>query len=355
MICQAVKREQWVDKLRSTLLEVPYMHVVFTVPHQLNSLYRQNQSVMYSLTMKVAWKTIKSIGVEQNFTPGMTSVLHTFGSDMKYHIHVHTLVSYGGLSKNGQWIFPREKNKIEKYEKICKRYRSIFLDELQNIQLKKSLIYHQDFDALINSTRNIRWVVNSTRPTMDTNVIENYLARYINRVAVSPNRLHYAKDLALVNLHYNDYKNQIKGQPAPKLIKVLQPLEAIHQILQHTTPAYFQKSRRYGLHNESTTIKKKIPDTLKRNGQTVRTVFEILTQLLKFKDFTCVQCGNTEMIKEKLYSDPSYIISFLSKFCKPPPIINQQIQNSSHYANTTTSCLLPKNKKLVAYLLKSTF
>ena len=232
---------------------------------------------------------------------------------MKYHIHVHALVSYGGLSKNGEWIFPKDKNKLERYERICKRYRTIFLKEIEILHNKYRLNYHQDIETLLNSIRNVRWVVNSTKPTMDTHVIENYLARYINRVAVSPNRLQYAKHLAEVNLIHNDYKNQITGKPAPKLIKNLQPLQAIHQILQHTLPSYFQKSRRYGLHNESTNIKKRIPVSLKRNGQTVRTIFEILTQLLKIKGFSCEKCGSNELIKEEFCSDPYYKFQFLNK------------------------------------------
>jgi hypothetical protein len=83
MICQSVKREQWVDKLKSQLLKVPYLHVVFTLPHQLNSIARNNESVIYSLIMKVAWMTIRNIGAKAEYTPGMTSILHTFGSDIR--------------------------------------------------------------------------------------------------------------------------------------------------------------------------------------------------------------------------------------------------------------------------------
>ncbi|MBK7805056.1 MAG: hypothetical protein IPJ51_01925 [Saprospiraceae bacterium] len=73
------------DKLKSNLLKVPYIHTVFTLPHQLNSLARNNESVLYSLIMKVAWLTFRNIGAKAEYTPGMTSILHTFGSDMKYH------------------------------------------------------------------------------------------------------------------------------------------------------------------------------------------------------------------------------------------------------------------------------
>ncbi len=81
-ISYGVKREQWVDNLKATLLAVPYVHTVFTLPHQLNSLAKQNEKEMYSLIMRVSWLTIKTVTAKYNATPGMTSVLHTFGSDM---------------------------------------------------------------------------------------------------------------------------------------------------------------------------------------------------------------------------------------------------------------------------------
>jgi hypothetical protein len=93
MICQSVKREQWVDKLKNKLLKVPYVHAVFTLPHQLHGLCRMNKDIMYSMIMKATWLTIKEgMKKEINVTPGITSVLHTFGSDMSYHTHTHSLV-----------------------------------------------------------------------------------------------------------------------------------------------------------------------------------------------------------------------------------------------------------------------
>lgn len=292
MICQSIKREQWVDKLKSKLLAVPYIHSVFTLPHELNGLCRRNQSIMYSLVMKVSWLTVRQIGKSQGFAPGMTSVLHTFGSDLKYHIHVHSLVSYGGLTNELEWKYPQTKNKLEKYRKICTIYRNIFLKELEKV--KPQLSYPKDIDSVLSEIKNTRWVVHSTYPSMDTRVIEIYLARYINRIAISPGRLNYLKNVNEVHIQYNDYKNQQTLQAAPKLIKVLHPIDAIQQILQHNIPVYFQKSRSYGLHNKCNLIQQQIPISIKRNGQTVRTIIEIITQLLKLENLKCIKCGNTE-------------------------------------------------------------
>lgn len=249
MICQSIKREQWMDKLNATLLQVPYIHSVFTLPHQLNGLARNNESIMYSLVLRAAWLTVKSIIAKYCATPGMTSILHTFGSDMKYHIHVHALVTFGGLDVHtNQWRFPEFKDKIDRYRTICSTYKKIFIQEFLLLYRAHKIKYHVPIDDILLEVEKIRWVVHSAHPTMNTIVIEKYLARYINRVAISNNRLQYLKENHKVIILYNDYKNQLQGFPAPKAFKELDPLSAIHQILEHVLPPHFQKSRKYGLH-----------------------------------------------------------------------------------------------------------
>jgi hypothetical protein len=301
MLCQNVKREQWIDKLRNNLLDVPYIHVVFTVPHQLNSLIRLNPTQLYSITMKSSWLTIAELNKKYSYTSGMTSVLHTFGSDLKYHVHVHALVTFGGIDMNGNWKYPRFKTKIERYETVCKIFRKQFLKLLCKYNNTKNLKYHQPFEKLIDELKNIRWVVHSTSPTINTEHIENYLARYINRVAISPSRLTYNNELQLASIHYNDYKNQIKNQAAPKSIKNLQPIDAINQILQHCLPPYFQKSRSYGLHNMQNSQRKQISIALLKNIQTIRTLFQILYQILKINPMCCQNCGSQNLEKSILY------------------------------------------------------
>jgi Putative transposase len=319
MLCQSVKREQWVDKLKATLLKVPYVHSVFTLPHQLNGLARSNEATIYRILLRSAWETIKVLGQRQLATPGMTSILHTFGSDMKYHIHVHALVTFGGLTSAGDWIYPEHKHRIHKYRVICATFRDTFLRLLYKQLLLGKLTYHLPIMPLLDQVQKIRWVVHSTRPTMDTTIIEQYLAKYINRVAVSNKRLNYLKDTNQVVLVYNDYKKQLTGQPAPKAFKTMSPLLAINQILQHVLPPYFQKSRRYGLHNSSSNVRKNIPDAVKRNPCTIRTVFEIITTLLQIKPYHCEVCGSINYELDNLLPDQTWIFTFISIEPRSPP------------------------------------
>ncbi len=124
---------------------------------------------------------------------------------MKYHIHVHSLITYGGLNNAGEWIYPTTKNKLDKYRVVCSTYKNIFLAELNSLITKGKINYYSNIDDLLIEVSKVRWVVHSTYPTMETNTIENYLAKYISRVAISNKRLDYIKDSEKVIITYNNY------------------------------------------------------------------------------------------------------------------------------------------------------
>lgn len=353
MICQSIKREQWMDKLSTTLLQAPYIHSVFTLPHQLNGIARNNETIMYSLILRVAWLTVKSIMLKYNAVPGMTSILHTFGSDMKYHIHVHALVTFGGLDINtGKCKYPAFNDKIDRYRTICSTYKNLFIREFLLLYRTQKIKYHLPLDDILHEVQKIRWVVHSTHPTMNTIVIEKYLARYINRVAISNNRLQYLKENHKVIILYNDYKNQQAGSPALKAFKELEPLAAIHQILEHVLPPHFQKSRKYGLHHHSFKSKHSIPDALIRDGNTVRTLFQIITELSKQSAFKCDLCGSDQIFMDIVTPDSKYIFIFISSdYLKAPPTFTINIQ--SHYSldnkrtNSVPKIPIPTNSHFI--------
>jgi hypothetical protein len=273
--------------------------MVFTLPHELHTLARANKRIIYSLIMRSSWKTVKILSAQTKNIgglPGMISVLHTFGSDLKYHIHTHCLVTFGGIDEKNQWQFPKRKDKIARYRHINNTYRSIFIQELQSFFKSGKINYRLSFEELIKMVENKIWVVHNTKPTIDTTVLENYLSRYINRVAVSRSRVEYLKESEEVRILYNDYTNQVEGQAAPKKYKLLAPLSFIHQFMEHVLPSYFQKTRRYGLHASATKRKYEglIPEAIKRNGHRIRTVIQIVTQLIKENPFSCELCHSSE-------------------------------------------------------------
>jgi len=327
-LCQSIKRAQWQDKLSARLLKVPYVHGVFTLPHELNGLLKRNKSQLYSVLMRSCWQTVKSLTKDPNHVgglPGMISVLHTFGSDMKYHVHVHALITFGGLGKDGVWYWPKRKKKLAPFRLMSSRFRAVFLINMQRLVKQGKIEVGSEWSELSQSLREKRWNVRTPYPTMNTELIEGYLARYINRVAISPNRLTYLQQEKEVHIIYNDYKNQEKGKAAPKKTKPLHPLVAIHHMVSHVLPPYFQKARYYGLHANATykRIEAQLPDKLKRNGHTIRTVFQILSDLLKICPHKCSSCGSEDYSIEEILPDRKYKFQFISlSKGRSPPTIN---------------------------------
>ena len=324
--CQGIKRLQWQDRLSTKMLAVPYVHTTFTLPHQLSNLARRNKGQIYGLLLRSCWKTVKALCKDESNVgakPGMTSVLHTWGSDLKYHIHAHCLITFGGLTESStpEWKWPKRKKSLADYRKFCNKFREVFLEGLEKLMTDGLVTYHLSFEAIKDDVGKIRWVVHSTHPTSDTKVIEEYLSRYICRIGITNSRLTYDANGKNVVIKYNDYKNQEEGQPAPKAFKLLHPLAGMHQILQHVVPACFQRVRHTGLHAGASykKIKAQLPDTLKRNGKTVRTVIQILTILLKERPDCCKKCGGMAFEKESVPNNEAYLYQLIKVNKRGPP------------------------------------
>jgi hypothetical protein len=308
------------------MLRVPYCHITFTLPHDLNGLARGNPRAIYNLLFRSAWQTINQLSaLPENVggKPGMTAVLHTWGSDLKYHLHVHCLVTFGGLEMGPpmKWKWPKRKRKIARFRKICGLFRSVFLTGLKQLIDKGEVVYHRSFKDLEKDLLKKRWVVNHQWPTADTKVIEEYLGRYICRIGISNKRFHYDAKSKNVRIQYNDYNRQQTGKAAPTKYLDLPPLIAMHKFLQHQTPAYFQRVRHYGLHAGITyaKIKDQLPTTLKRNGQTVRTVIQILRALLAGNPYKCEHCGGDDFEFEILQVDRTYLVQHVLHQGRSPP------------------------------------
>ena len=330
-ICQGIKREQWQDRLNTMMLKVPYTHITFTMPHQLNGLAKRNPRIIYNILMRSAWTTINQLAAEKDnlgALPGMIAVLHTWGSDLKYHVHVHTLVTFGGLSEENKWKWPARKHKLAPFRKVCSTFRTIFLKLLETQFKQKSVKHHSNYKELYAELIKKRWVVHHTRPSADTSTIQQYLSRYVCRIAITDSRLTYSQGKSQVTILYNDYQSQIPGQPAPKLTKILHPLIAIDQFLCHVPPKNFQRVRYYGIHANSlkNKIQSQITDKVKQNCQTLRTLFQIINQMIKSNPMQCDTCKKSSftiiVLAANRYWIPQNIRNYpqpISKNRAPPP------------------------------------
>jgi len=313
--CQGVKRLQWQDKLSNKILNCPYQHIVFTMPHRLNGLARRNPTQLYNCLMRSAWSSLYRCAKEEHnlgARPGAVMVLHTFGSDLKYHVHVHALVTFGGLTKDGAWRWPKRKKKIVPFRQIRSAFRQDFIKRLgkeyHQLNTKESL------SELIKDLMAKSWCVHAEPPTANTKIIQEYLGRYICRIGVSKNKVHYDQVHQQVTLSYKDYRNKKPGQTkAPTATKTLAPLLAIDQIMAHCLPPYFQKCRYYGLHASATYSKchKNLPKTIQNNKLTVRTVFQIITAMLGLEVLNCDNCNGTVFHTSPVAADSSWKYNWL--------------------------------------------
>lgn len=305
------------DKFSARLLGVPYVHLVTTLPHYFNSLARRYPreiyNVLFRTTKKTVWK-LYSNPDHLGATPGMTSVQHTWGSDMNYHVHIHSLLTFGGMDDQGNWQMPTHNKRICRNSKLRSTFKEVFLEELKELVDKNIIEIRESYDAYIAPIKDRRWSIFVTHPTMSTEVIEKYLARYINRIAISNRRVEYVKHLKKVNIIYNDYKRQQEDEPAPKETKTVEPLSFIHQLLVHLPPPYFQRTRHYGLHANAKSEKTKrlISIKARNHPRAIRTVMEIITHLMKLKPFACQECGSENFTTHDLRPDAQWIFQYIT-------------------------------------------
>jgi hypothetical protein len=259
----------------------------------------------------------------------MIAILHTWGADIKYHVHLHTLITFGGLDKEHHWQHPKRKNKLARYRQINRIFREEYLKGLQKLLKNKALKEVFQMEALLEEVQQKNWVVNNGLPQVNTQNIEEYLSRYINKIAVSNSSLTFNQAKNQVELIHNDYRNQITGQAAPKKVKIFDPLSFIHQFLQHLPPRHFQRLRYYGLHAsiKQAKIKDQIPPKIKRNGATVRTVMQIIRALLGVELLKCEKCGNIEFDKTIESPDNQWLAKNVRGY-KPKPRGSPNHQNN---------------------------
>ncbi len=253
--CQAAASRQWLADREAELLPVPYFHVVYTLPSQLRDIAYQNKRVVYDLLMKAAAETTLAIAADPKRLGariGVTAVLHSWGSALTHHTHVHMIVPGGGLSSDGaRWITSRS-NFLVHVNVLARLFRSKMLAMLMDAHEAKQLTFFnthaglndkKTFKRFIAPLRRIKWVVYCKAPFAGPEQVLRYLSRYTHRVAISNRRLVAADDGAIA-FRWKDYR--INGADRWKTMR-LHPHEFIRRFLTHVLPKGFHRIRHYGL------------------------------------------------------------------------------------------------------------
>jgi Zn finger protein HypA/HybF involved in hydrogenase expression len=253
--CQATAARRWLQARRADLLPVEYYHVVFTLPAPVRDIAYYNKAVVYSILFKAAAETLRTIAADPRHLGariGATLVLHTWGSAMTHHPHVHGIVPGGGLSLDGErWVACRPGFFLP-VRVLSRLFRRLFLDKLcdahhagtlQFFGEHRELAETKSFSDWLKPLRQIEWFLYAKRPFAGPDAVLAYLSRYTHRVAIANSRL-IALDEQGVTFKWKDYR--AKERVRHKTM-TLAPDEFMRRFLLHVLPAGFHRIRHYGL------------------------------------------------------------------------------------------------------------
>jgi hypothetical protein len=257
--CQGAAAKEWLAAREAELLPVPYYHVVFTLPAPIANIAYQNKAVVYDLLFKVSADTMLTIAADPKHLGGrigITSVLHTWGSALTHHPHVHMIVPGGGISPDGQrWISCRPGFFLP-VRVLSRLFRRLFLKALSAAHAAGRLSFFgddihlaeaQSFAALLAPLRKAEWVVYSKHPFGGPEAVLAYLSRYTHRVAIANSRL-IAFDKHGVTFKWKDYRIEIRDRYK---CMTLTTDEFIRRFLIHVLPKGLHRIRHYGLFAKS--------------------------------------------------------------------------------------------------------
>jgi len=253
--CQAAAARTWMEEREAELLPVPYFHIVFTLPAALGDIAYQNKKAIYDLLFKASAETMLTIAADPKHLGAriaITSVLHTWGSAMTHHPHVHMIVPGGGLSPDGtRWIATKP-NFLLPVLVLSRLFRRLMLEKLAAAHKAGKLTFFgahthladsKAFATFLAPLRRTRWFVYSKRPFAGPKAVLAYLSRYTHRVAISNSRL-IAADADSVTFKVKDYRVQGPGRYTTM---TLGAHEFIRRFLIHVLPKGFHRIRHYGL------------------------------------------------------------------------------------------------------------
>lgn len=260
--CQAGAAKAWLAAREAELLPVRYFHLVFTLPRSIADIAYQNKRELYNLLMRASADTVIRIAADPKHLGarvGVTSVLHTWGSAMTHHPHVHMIVPGGGLSSDGtSWIACR-RNFFLSVRVLSRLYRRLILEGLAKLHDAGKLQFFGDqaglvdraaFDTFLQPLRRIDWVVYAKEPFAGPKAVLAYLSRYTHRVAISNSRLIRLDDRS-VTFRVKDYR--VNG-PGRHKTMTLKTDEFIRRFLIHVLPKGQHRIRHYGFYGNGNRV-----------------------------------------------------------------------------------------------------
>jgi Putative transposase/Transposase zinc-binding domain len=239
--CQCLAQERWIAARAERILPVRHFHVVFTMPSELRRLCRRAPRALFEALFRSASETLLELAQSRiDGTLGVTMVLHTWTRDLRFHPHVHAIVTAGGMDGSGSWR--PTKDYLFPVTVMGELLRGKMLDQLRRLQ-RNDLLEPQDdhedpeaFDRLMARVAKARWVVYAKRPFRRIEHVLGYLGRYTHRVAISNGRL------------VNVTASTVTFRTKEGKLQSVTPVEFLRRLIQHVLPDGFKKIRHYGLY-----------------------------------------------------------------------------------------------------------
>ena len=240
--CQNTQKLRWISDRSSQVIETKYYHVVFTLPDKLNELCLGNQRVMYASLFRSTWETLEGFGWNKKYLGaqlGATMVLHTWGSNLSFHPHVHCIVPGGGVNFNNKWKTVKGGGKyLFPVKELSRVFRSKYLAEIK----KSGIIISEHLSkALFKNS----WVVYAKPAFGNADVLIKYLARYAYKTAITHHRIK-SYDTERVSFSYKDYRHGNVQK-----VMSLSTWEFVRRFTMHLLPKGFCRIRHYGILNAS--------------------------------------------------------------------------------------------------------
>jgi len=239
--CQHMPRERWLEKRKEEILPVNYFHVVFTLPHELNTVILNNKKVMLNILFVAASRALMTFGKEKlNGTLGFLAILHTWDQKLNAHFHLHCLVAGGAVSEDKKRWLPVENNYLFNQEALSRVFRGKFMEKMAHVRKTGAIKFtgraYGDFRNMLY-TKN--WVVSVREPVKRPELVVEYLARYTHRVAIANSRIKTLEN-GMVSF---SAKNRKKQRTETITITAV---EFIRRFLLHSLPRGFVRIRHYG-------------------------------------------------------------------------------------------------------------
>ena len=293
--CQHMPRERWLEKRKDEILPVSYFHVVFTLPHELNTVILNNKKVMFNILFKAAARTLLTFGHnELNGILGFLTVLHTWDQKLNAHFHLHCLVAGGVMSKDKKQWCPIKNDYLFNEDALSRVFRGKFMQRFKHAHKTGTFKFvGRSFGNFKNKLYAKNWVVSVRDPVKRPEHVLEYLARYTHRVAIANSRIKKLENGMVSFTAKNRKKNRTETI-------TITAVEFIRRFLLHSLPQNFVRIRHYGFlanrnRNENLKVIKNLLGLSALPEKEVTSLEKMMLQLTGTDITACPCCGQGKM------------------------------------------------------------